>query len=269
MRSFLQANEIWVFFAAILIANAVFVGGIAGGILPFGLYGLGRFLLLGAVLFAVVFLSRGGAGVGELLRPMLRWRVSPVWYLVAILWGAVNMILFLVAKGVVTGNGLSEVTANLAPVLRPGMLLTLFVGSFIGEIVWISYSVSRLWHRHAPYTAALIVGVVWTLWWLPMVVLNIGIVPDLPFVALLINQTGVAVVATFLYWHTRSGLIVLIGQMLFNAGLLVFPVIPTTGGVPTYYAFAVFFFVTTTCLFLVKGPRPMFGSGAANRTSPT
>lgn len=264
MISFLKTYEIWIFFAAIVIANAIFVAALKLDILPMGLYGHGRFLLLAGVLCAIVVLLRGMGGIVELLRPMLNWRVSPIWYLVAILWGAANMVLFLVGKGIVTGNGLVEVSANWALVTRPGFLLTLFVGSFVGEIVWISYSVRKLSDHYTVYVAAMITGIVWTLWWMPMVVLNVGVLPDLPFTALLINQCGVAAVAAFLYWHTKSGLVVLIGQILFNAGLLVFPVAPTTGGIPTYYAFAVTFFLTTLALYLVIGPKPLLGRRSAS-----
>lgn len=261
MIDFLRRYEVWVFLVAIVIANAIFVGAIKAEILPRALYGMGRFLLLGGLLFALVFVLRGLGGVAELLRPMLKWRVSPIWYLVAICWGAGNMILFLVAKGMVMGTGLSEVTATFNVVSRPQVQVSLFVGSFIGEIVWISYAVRKLSEQFTVYVAALVVGVFWTLWWGPMVVLNIGIVPDLPYAALLINQTGVAAVAAFLYWHTRSGLVVLIGQMLFNASLLVFPVAPVTGGIATYYAFSITFFLTALALFLIKGPRPLFRHG--------
>jgi membrane protease YdiL (CAAX protease family) len=258
MMDFVRRYEIWVFLVAIVVVNAIFVGAIDAGILPAGLYGFGRFLLLGGVLFALVFFLRGVEGMVELLRPMLKWRVAPAWYLVAIVWGAGNMILFLIGKGLFTGNGLAEVTANLGIVSQPRVQVTIFVSSFIGEIVWISYAVGKLSERFTPYVAALITGVFWTLWWGPMWVLNFGIIPDLPFLALLINQTAVAVVAGFLYWHTRSGLVVLIGQMLFNASLLVFPVVPSNGGIATYSAFAVVYFLTALALFLVKGPKPLF-----------
>ena len=195
----------------------------------------------------------------EILRPMLHWQVSPAWYFFALLWGAGNMVLFLLAKGVFTGNGFLEVSVNLSLIQRPDILLTIFLGSFIGEIVWISYAVRKLNEGFTLYSAALIVGVVWTMWWAPNVVLNVGIVPDLPFLALLINQTGVAAMAAFLYWHTKSGLVVLIGQIMFNASLLAFSVTPTAGGVVTYYAFAVSFFLATLLLYLVKGPKPLLG----------
>lgn len=257
MMSFVRRHEIWVFFAAIVIVNTIFISALKAGILPMGLYRFGRFFLLGGVLFALVLLLRGRSGVVDLLLPMLKWKVAPVWYLIAISWAAVNMVLFLIGKGLLNGNGLSEVTATFALVSKLNIQASLLVSSFIGEVVWISYAVRKLMKNFTVYVAAMITGFFWTLWWGPMLVMNVGILPDLPFVALLINQTGVAAVAAFIYWHTRSGFVVLIGQLCFNASLLIFPVAPTTGGIPTYYAFAVMFFLTALALFVVKGPKPL------------
>lgn len=258
----LKKHEIWVFFAAIVIANGAFVWAIEAGLLPRGLFAMGRFALLGGLLFGLVFLLRGVGGITAVLKPMLVWRVSPVWYLLALIWGAGNMILFLIGKGIVTGNGLAELVASFRVISMPAVLVTLLISSFIGEIVWISYAVRKLSDSTTVFAAAMITGVVWTLWWLPMMVFEIGIIPGLPFMALLINQVAVAAVAAFLYWHSRSGLIVLIGQIMFNGSLLVFPVAPTSGGIPTYYAFAGMFFVTTLALYLVAGPKPLFRTGA-------
>lgn len=257
----IRKHDVWVFFGAIVIVNAVFIWAIHMGLLPQGAFSMGRFVLLGALLFGLVFGLRGLEGIADLLKPMLVWRVAPIWFLLALVWGAGNMVLLLIGKGIVTGNGLAEVTANLRIVSMPSVMFTVFVSSFIGEIVWISYAVRRLSSTYTVFVAAVITGVVWTLWWLPMLYFEIGIIPGLPLMALLINQTTVALVAAFLYWHTKSGLVVLVGQILFNSSLLIFPVAPTSGGIPTYYAFAICFFLTTLSLYLALGPRPLLDGG--------
>ena len=267
MMNFVRKNEIWVFFFLIILSNTAFIWAIDVGLLPEGAFNMGRFALLGGVLFGLIFVLRGFGGIIDLLRPMLVWRVAPVWYLVAIVWAIANMVLFLMGKGVVTGNGLAEIRTNFGIVTRPSVMVTILISSFIGEIVWISYAVRKLSQTHTVYIAAMITGLVWTLWWVPMVYFEIGVIPGLPILAMLINQTGVAAVAAFLYWHSRSGLIVLIAQILFNGALLVFPVAPTTGGVPAYYAFASMFFVSALALFLVAGPKPIFRSAAQVKTS--
>lgn len=260
MFSLLRKWEVWVFLALILLANAVFVTGITQDILPKGLYGYGRFALLGAVLFGSVFLLRGFKGVWDILRPMLEWKRSPLLYLFAVSWTVLLCLLVLTIKGFVTGEtlDLESVKAGLQKTTEPKLLVTLMISSFIGEIVWVSYAVRKLSEKFTPYCSALIVGVVWTLWWLPMAIYNFGIIPNLPLGALLLNQMGIAAMCAFVYHHTRSGLLVLVMQFIFNATILVFPVTPDAGGPETYWAFATTYFSAALGLFLIFGPKPLF-----------
>ena len=46
-------------------------------------------------------------------------------------------------------------------------------------------------------------------------------------------------------------------QIMFNATILVFPITPTVGGAPTYWAFALTYFCAALILFLVFGPKPI------------
>lgn len=258
MRELIRRYEVWVALSAILSVNALFVGAIASDVLPKGLYTHGRFLLLGFTLFGVIFICRGWHGVRDVLVPMIRWRQAPIWYLLAISWGSLISVVVLLFKGAINGNGIFEVTVNLDMVRGRSIQLTLFLGSFIGEIVWVSYAIRRLATRFTVFVSAMIVGVVWTCWWLPMVYYGYGVVEGLPPVALLINQSGVAAMCAFMYWHTKSGIIVLLMQMMFNAAILVFPVAPTSGGLTTYWIFAIVYFFSALMLFLVFGPKPLF-----------
>lgn len=255
MFAYFRRHEIWIFLVLIVVVNAVFVSAIVYGILPKGLYGYGRFALLAGVLFAVIFVARGMEGVRDALRPMLEWRRSPLWFLFALVWSSVICLGLLGVKGVLTGT--DAIAVNLSIISRPSILVTLLVSSFVGEIVWISYAVRRLSRSFTPYVSALIVGAAWTAWWIPMAIYNFGIVPDLPLAALLINQTGIAAMCAFIYVHTKSGLLVLCMQVMFNAAILVFPVTPAVGGAATYWAFACTYFISALVLFLLFGPRPL------------
>ncbi len=258
MMSALRNYEVWWFLGLIIVANAVFVSGIDFGILPDRLYSYGRFALLAGVLGGIVLLARGWEGIADLLRPMLQWQRSVAWYLFAFLWNPVICLLVLMALHTLHPSSMSEFKPNFAIALRPDIIRTVLIGSFIGEIVWISYAIRRLSISFTPYVSALIVGVVWTAWWVPMVFYNIGIVPDLPIAALLFNQIGIAAMCTFVYMHTRSGLLVLCLQVTFNFTILVLPVTPAVGGFTTYWTFAVTYFIAALLLFVVFGPKPLF-----------
>ena len=262
-REFVRRHEVVIALFLIVVNNALFVGGIASGILPDKLYYLGRFLLLGSTLGTVVLVGSGWKGVFDLLRPMTRWRISPWWYLLAFTWPALISVLVLTGKGVILGTGLSGITADFSVVTHPAVIKTILIGSFIGEIVWVSYAISHFSKRLTPFIGSQIVGVVWTLWWMPMVILNIGVFPGLPPLGLLFSMLGIAAMCSFIYSHTQSGLAVLTLQIMVNSTALVFPVIPDTGGVATFVAYAAVYYGCVLLLYIFFGPRPIFGSRAA------
>lgn len=268
MMSLLRKYEVWWFLGLIIVVNALFVSGIGFDILPTKLYSYGRFALLAGVLGSIVLAARGWAGIEDLLRPMLQWRRPVAWYLFAFLWNPMICLLVLTALYTSYPSGMPVFEANFAIALRPDIIKTVLIGSFIGEIVWISYAIRRLSASFTPYLSALIVGAVWTAWWVPMVFYNIGVVPDLPVAALLFNQMGIAAMCTFVYMHTKSGLLVLCLQVTFNFTILVLPVTPAVGGFTTYWAFAVTYFTTALLLFVIFGPKPLF-TAPLHRSSPT
>lgn len=259
MISLIRKFEVWVFLAALVLVNAVFVNAVVYGVLPKGLYGYGRFALLGGVLFGLVFLSRGWSGVLDILRPVIEWKRSPWLYLFALTWTVLLCLVVLTGKGLFSGNFPSEETiaGGMGKMTNPQMLLTLLVSSFVGEIVWVSYAVRSLSKQFTHFVSGMIVGGIWVAWWLPMSIHDFGIIPGLPLGALLFNQMGIAAMCAFVYYHTRSGLLVLVMQLVFNATILVFPITPTVGGPATYWAFALTYFTAALILFLIFGPRPL------------
>jgi len=251
----LRAAEVWIFLCLIVLVNVAFVSGIHYGILPDRVYMLGRFALLGGTLGAVVLAFRGWAGVMELIRPMTVWRVSPAWFLFAVAWAPSLCILFLLGKGLITGT--HALVPDFETVAMPKIMLTVLIASFVGEIVWVSYAIGRLSKRFTTLVACLVVGTFWTAWWVPIVILEIGVIPDLPIGGLWVSMLGVATICGFVYTKTRSGLVVLLLQFTFNSSLLIFPVTPSSGGIPTFWIFSAFYLLVAVLLHGVFGPRPL------------
>ncbi len=260
MKLFWLKYEVWIFLILLVVVNAIFVTGIVEGVIPERLYHLGRFVLLASVLFGLIFLIRGWGGVWEVLKPLLEWRRSPWLYLFAFAWTLALCLFVLFIKGCFTGDflTLAELTPGLKKITDPALLRTLAFSSFAGEIVWIGYAVRKLSSQFTLYVSALIVGTFWTMWWLPMAYHNYGIIPNLPLLALLINQMGIAAMCAFVYHHTRSALLVLVMQFIFNSTILVFPITPDEGGPLTYWGFAITYFVAATLLYVRFGPGPLF-----------
>lgn len=265
MLSALRKYEVWVFLVTIILVNGLFVSGIGLEILPKGLYQNGRFALLAGVLGGIVIVVRGWAGIADLLRPMLEWRRPVRWYAFALLWNPMICLAILAAIYAFNRNAMPDFAPNFAIAVRPSVMKTVLISSFIGEIVWISYAIRRLSGQFTPYVSAMIVGAVWTAWWVPMAIYNIGIIPNLPLGGLLINQIGVAAMCTFVYMHTKSGFLVLCLQVVFNTTILVLPMTPNVGGVTTYWIFAIAYFIAASLLFVVFGPKPLFRATPARQ----
>ncbi|NJM84103.1 MAG: hypothetical protein HC844_18115 [Tabrizicola sp.] len=258
MMAFLRKYEVWCFMGLIIVVNTLFVSGIVFKILPNGLYSYGRFALLGGTLAGVVLLARGWPGIVDLLRPMTEWR-RPAWmYLLALVCNPLVCLLVLSGISLATVGRLPDIQLKYSVLTRPDVAMIILFSSLVGEIAWISYAVRRLSTRFTPYVSAVIVGAVWTAWWAPMAIYGYGIVPGLPLAGLLFNQIGVAAVCTFVYMHTRSGLLVLCAQLAFNSSILIFPVMPTDGGLQTYWIFAITYFLVSMLLFVIFGPKPVF-----------
>lgn len=254
IKNTLNDRELFISLFLIVLANTFFVSAIHSEYLPGFLYNKGRFLLLGAVLVTVVYAFRRLEGVFGLLRPMMVWKINPFWFLLALVWPPVVCIATLLIKGWTNGNPLGAITIDFQTVTQPSVFMTVLLGAFIGEIVWVSYAIGRMQKTIGIPLGSQIVGVFWTLWWAPIVIINVGVIPDLPLDALLVNMLGVAAMCGFIYAHTKSGLAVLTLQLSLNNSVLIFPVVPESGGVPTYWLFAIVYFASVLILYFLFGP---------------
>lgn len=164
--------------------------------LPFA--GLG---LLGPAVAAVVLAQREGgrAGVKALLAPLLRWRVHPGWYAVALLPA------FLLA-GLLYLLNLAGRQGPIAYVPTVGgVVFGLFV-SVVEEIGWRGYALPRLQRRWGGFAASGLLGLVWYVWHLPMFA-GAGVPLNLALVMLL-YFTGASLLLTWMVNGTRGSLLI-------------------------------------------------------------
>lgn len=251
-------REIWLFLVLIVVANSAFVYAIAEGLLSQRYYWQGRFLLLGLILVLVAFAFRGFKAVWALITPVLHWRVHPGWYLFALLAPPVVCVLALLGVGLVQGVGLSLLTVSLETVTNPAVYPAMLLSAFVGEIVWVGYAIGRIKRHSSVLVASLIVGLFWSAWWVPVVLINLGVVTGMSIPALFVHLVGVALLCGFVYAHTGSGLVVLILQLCFNSTLISFPATPASAGGPmAFWAFISLYLLASLALYLGYGPRPL------------
>lgn len=209
----------------------------------------------GPTLAAVVVTAATGGrrGVLDLLRSLVRWRVRPVWYLVAVLGLPAAFVL---AALVDRPDASASFQAPTFPAVLGSLALYLLVlgsGGPLGEEPgWRGFALPRLQERFGPLPGTLVLGVVHGLWHLPVYVLVPGyngatgrpLDIALSFGTFVVGTTALAVVFTWVVNNTGGSLLlaVLLHCSVNTAGMFLglFPGIPAAGsGLPRTAALVV------------------------------
>jgi uncharacterized protein len=138
---------------------------------PLPIVGFGPFLAA----IVVLAVSRGKAGVMALLRRMVRWRVSPVWYAVALLLPIAITVAATVLNVLFGAQAPSSAELSGWSGLVPGFFVLLLVPGFGGaweEPGWRGYALPRLQVGRSALLASLILGLLWAFWHLPLMVVG-------------------------------------------------------------------------------------------------
>jgi membrane protease YdiL (CAAX protease family) len=139
------------------------------GVFPNPIASFGPFLAA----LVVLALTEGKPGIGRLFRRMVRWRVSPVWYALALLLPAVLAGIAAALNVLLGAQPPSPAQVGAWPQLFPTFAVLLLVPGFGGaweEPGWRGYAVPRLQRGRSALVASLILGVLIAGWHLPLMV---------------------------------------------------------------------------------------------------
>jgi uncharacterized protein len=179
----------------------------AFGLSPSPIIAFGPFLA--AIL--VLALTTGKGGVVTLLRRMVRWRVRPVWYAVALLLPVAISGGAALLNVVLGASAPSPAELGAWSGLVPTFFLLLLVpgtGGAWEEPGWRGYALPKLQGGHSALLASLILGVVWAFWHLPLMVIGQIHLSDPVFIV------AWTVVFTWVFNNTNGS--VLIAMLMHN-----------------------------------------------------
>lgn len=247
LYNFIKKYEIWIFLLLAPISCAVFVYGVHLHLIPGRLYLHGRFFLLLFLLMAMVKFTRGNSGLKELFAPMLIWKVPIKWYFFSLCFAASIACLTLYLRSLYLGLDFTDFTLNYSLFGDFHFTFNVIFYALIGEVVWVSFAVRQLSKIINPFFASQIVGVVWALWWIPIVLFDVGVIHNLPIGALMINMMGAAGMCAIVYRQTKSGICVWILQVMLNSSCIIFPIAASVD-IPTYWAFSIVYFLVMLSL---------------------
>ena len=185
----------------------------------------------GPALAAFVTVFYTGTSIRSWARQIVRWRVSPRWYVVV--FGLPAMLIGV--QGAVFGLlgyplDLSSIPGRLVNFLPSAVILALIAG--LGEEPgWRGFALPRLQTRHAPVLATALLGGVWALWHLPLAFVDPrfphGFTSAAPQILLaLLTMFTIffyAFIYTWVYNATRSVLLCMLLHGSFNATIGLLP----------------------------------------------
>ncbi|WP_225035702.1 type II CAAX prenyl endopeptidase Rce1 family protein [Winogradskyella sp. SM1960] len=241
LKAFVKKYEIWIFLVLGPLSNIIFVQARIHDLMSRSMYNTGRFCLLLFILICIIKYTRGNEGIRDLFKPMLKWKVHPKWFFLCLIFPTTIATITLLLKALYYDVEYSTFFTLITTTVR-GYIAN-FVWAFLGEVVWVSYCIRQLSKIVKPLYASQIIAVFWTLWFIPILILGEGTFPEIPILPAFLFFMGLSGMCAFVYKHTKSGLCVLLLQTMVNYTAVSLPIMPTTGGAPTYITFAVIYFL--------------------------
>jgi CAAX protease family protein len=224
-------------------------------------------MLLGPVT-AGILLTRalGGAPASRALRARLgRWRLGP--------WYATLLIPPVLVYGVLALLG-HFVAADFAPNLFLAGVLFGIPAGYLEEIGWMGFAFDRLRQRRSALGAAVVLGLIWATWHLPVVDFLGAAHPHgaywLPFfLAFALAMTAIRVLIGWLYVNTGSVLAAQLLHMTSTGALVVFgaPRVDPQQEAAWYGLYGLALWLVVAAVVRIYGAGLSVSAGGAGRTS--
>jgi membrane protease YdiL (CAAX protease family) len=181
-------------------------------VVAFALYFLAAYTGPFASAFIVAGVNDGKAGVRQLLRRIVRWRVGIQWYLLVLIgYPAVFLIGLTVALGAQPLNGLIRQWPLIFSLYLPNIPIGLLLPGLGEETGWRGFALPRLQQQHGPLLGSLVLGTLHGLWHFPAYLVPGFILPgQFDFFAFLANTCAIVastVIWTWLYNNTDESIL--------------------------------------------------------------
>jgi membrane protease YdiL (CAAX protease family) len=188
------------------------------GILPFRLplplmIVMGYMPTLAAVL--VTAQTRGKEGVRALFRKLLIGRVGLRWYLVAVFGLAAIYIAVIFLHNLIASSSALPVLSERLPPLSPSQMVVYLIPMFLvitiingEELGWRGFALPGLQAKYTALTSSLILGLIWTLFHLPLFFTVTGSSQaDWSFASFLVSTVAMSILYTWMLNNTRGSVL--------------------------------------------------------------
>ena len=205
--------------------------------------------------FGTAALSGGTDALKDLLLRMVRVAVHPVWYIAALLLMPA-LAGIAIAVGAVSGTTYEFPARVTIGGVAGTLLFQWFFFLVTEETAWRGFALPRLQKRLSAGSAALLLGVIWGLWHLPLVFVAESFQSQIPFFGFLLAAVAMSVLTSFIFNNSRGSVFV---AALFHAatdttiGLSAV----MTSGTTLFWIFVIVLLVAALLVWLVAGAKTL------------
>jgi uncharacterized protein len=221
---------------------------------------------------AVTAQESGRAGLRSLLSRIVRWRVAPTWYGVALL-GPILIYLAAMALHIISGGQPPDlsVLVGALPLVMVLSVYFLIVAGLGEEVGWRGYALPALQARYGALLSSVILGAMWASWHLPLFFNpSVGSYSDLSFFLFVAFAIPLTILITWVFNSTGgSVLMTMIFHALMNASGELAKALPEYSARPAsaieaaaetghmYLMLTIVLWVAAAAVVLVYGPRDL------------
>jgi membrane protease YdiL (CAAX protease family) len=168
--------------------------------------------------FVMTAVIDGPAGVRALLRRYVQWRFGVLWYLVALVGPPLVLGVSIAALyGTAALPLLGEQALQIGATFLINLVVILLIGGILAEEPgWRGFALPRLQARYGALMGSIVLGVLWSLWHIPLILTPGGVTWTGGFALFAVGVVALAILHTWVFNSTRASLL---SVMLFHAAI--------------------------------------------------
>ena len=172
----------------------------------------GPFLIIGswfpniAAFLVIAFVLKRKGGIRQLLKGWLKFKVPAFWYLVTLIpvvFAVLSMFIYRLLYGV---TPVAEIVFDPMSLLAL-LIISTITGATGEELGWRGFALPRLQIRMSAFNASLVLGVVWTMWHVPLWFAGLGY-EKIPFAAYALLVMSSTVLITWACNNSRGSMVI-------------------------------------------------------------
>ena len=207
----------------------------------------------------MTYKSSGTDGVSSLFKKLIKIRARARWYLFAFFVPGILGIAAFLLDTFVSGRPPSFMWSTNFQAF-PIIFLVVFIGGSLGEeLGWRGYALDRLNARFSADVANLILGLLWSIWNLPLFFITGRPQTEIPLLGFILQTIGFTFLYSWLYKYTDGSVFL---AMIFHAAsksyAAIIPYLPLTETHGTMSSFTIFI---ALIWLLVAAIRPQLKKG--------